>query len=173
MEQIYQEFDQYDFENDINFQSGLPLILQSQQSQENKSKEDIDQIIKKAKWFYFSKVVKKFDYNDYLVWKKSNNKLSPSTINEITEINENKSSSSTINETTEINEITGISDNSNSNNLMSQETPQYPKSFQQVIELITSGQPIPGIKKIPNEINKETPSHPKLEQRKKPWEKKD
>ncbi|CAG8494297.1 9691_t:CDS:2 [Diversispora eburnea] len=54
MEQIYQEFDQYDFEDDINFQSGLPLILQSR-SHENKSKEEIDQIIKKAKWFYFSK----------------------------------------------------------------------------------------------------------------------
>lgn len=46
----------------------------------------------------------------------------------------------------------------------------YPKSFAEIVELITSGKPIPGIKEIPNELSDEPPSESVEPQRRKPWE---
>ncbi|PUU80929.1 hypothetical protein B9Z19DRAFT_1078151 [Tuber borchii] len=47
----------------------------------------------------------------------------------------------------------------------------YPNSFAYIVELITTGQPIPGIKHIPNELNPAPPSEPVRAKRLKPWEK--
>ena len=47
----------------------------------------------------------------------------------------------------------------------------YPNSFAHIVELITTGQPIPGIKHIPNELNPAPPSEPVRAKRLKPWEK--
>ncbi|KAF8853520.1 hypothetical protein BDZ45DRAFT_677631 [Acephala macrosclerotiorum] len=46
----------------------------------------------------------------------------------------------------------------------------YPKSFADIVELITSGKPIPGIKDIPEGVRPEQASIPVLPKRRKPWE---
>jgi len=46
----------------------------------------------------------------------------------------------------------------------------YPTSFAHIVELITTGQPIPGIREIPNKISEEKPSESVQSKRKKPWE---
>lgn len=46
----------------------------------------------------------------------------------------------------------------------------YPTSFAHIVELITTGQPIPGIREIPNKISEEKPSESIQSKRKKPWE---
>ncbi|KAF8426688.1 hypothetical protein EV426DRAFT_445895 [Tirmania nivea] len=46
----------------------------------------------------------------------------------------------------------------------------YPTSFAHIVELITTGQPIPGIREIPNKISEEKPSESVQNKRKKPWE---
>lgn len=46
----------------------------------------------------------------------------------------------------------------------------YPTSFAHIVELITTGQPIPGIREIPNKISEEKPSESVRSKRKKPWE---
>ena len=53
----------------------------------------------------------------------------------------------------------------------SSEEPAYPSSFAQIVELITTGQPIPGIQQIPDTVltGHATPS--KKPKRRKPWEK--
>jgi Family of unknown function (DUF5572) len=51
-----------------------------------------------------------------------------------------------------------------------QKAAPYPPSFAQIVALITSGQPIPGIREIPDEISTDV-SEPKLPKRRKPWEK--
>lgn len=51
-----------------------------------------------------------------------------------------------------------------------QKTAPYPPTFAQIVAMITSGQPIPGIREIPDEISTEI-SEPKLPKRRKPWEK--
>jgi Family of unknown function (DUF5572) len=51
-----------------------------------------------------------------------------------------------------------------------QNTAPYPPTFAQIVALITSGQPIPGIKEIPDTLSTIV-SEPKLPKRRKPWEK--
>ncbi|KAL0082425.1 hypothetical protein J3Q64DRAFT_1720622 [Phycomyces blakesleeanus] len=43
-------------------------------------------------------------------------------------------------------------------------------TFQELVEMIETGKEIPGIKQIPNTLNEGTPSQPKLNVRRKPWE---
>lgn len=47
----------------------------------------------------------------------------------------------------------------------------YPASFARVVELITTGEPIPGIKDIPDTVLDGQESHSSAAKRRKPWEK--
>lgn len=47
----------------------------------------------------------------------------------------------------------------------------YPLSFNHIVELITSGQPIPGIKDVPDIVLEGQASQTMKAKRKKPWEK--
>ena len=47
----------------------------------------------------------------------------------------------------------------------------YPTCFGQIVELITSGSPIPGIKEVPDTVMEGQASQTKTAKRKKPWEK--
>ncbi|CAG8449869.1 7005_t:CDS:2 [Cetraspora pellucida] len=138
-QQVFVKFERYDFDKDEDFQAGLQSVLTSYQ---NKSQEELDKLKEKAKWFYFSKVVQKFDYNEYLAWKS----------------NESPASESSDNQGTPRQDVTN-------------DTPQYSRTFQQLVEMILSNQPIPGIKEIPDEINHGTPSTSTTKPRLKPWEK--
>lgn len=47
----------------------------------------------------------------------------------------------------------------------------YPISFSQIVQLITSGAPIPGIKEVPDTVLEGQASLPTRVKRRKPWEK--
>lgn len=47
----------------------------------------------------------------------------------------------------------------------------YPTSFAHIVELITTGQPIPGIKEIPNTVLEGQGTQAEKPKRRKPWEK--
>jgi hypothetical protein len=49
----------------------------------------------------------------------------------------------------------------------------YPTSFAHIVELITSGQPVPGIKEIPSTVLTGQGTEPVKPRRRKPWEKDD
>ncbi|KAF0466791.1 hypothetical protein F8M41_026082 [Gigaspora margarita] len=138
--QVFIKFEQYDFDKDQEFQAGLPSILASYQ---DKSQEELDKLQEKAKWFYFSKVVQKFDYNEYLAWK--------SDKSSVFELSNNQ--------------------NTSRQDVKTDDAPQYSRTFQQLAEMIRTNQPIPGIKNIPDEINRGTPSTSIIKPRPKPWEK--
>lgn len=46
----------------------------------------------------------------------------------------------------------------------------YPTSFSQIVDLITTGQPIPGLKEVPDTLLTGQQSQPITVKRKKPWE---
>jgi len=48
--------------------------------------------------------------------------------------------------------------------------PPYPPTFAELAALIASGEPIPGIRDIPDELAPEPASEPKAQARRKPWE---
>jgi len=47
----------------------------------------------------------------------------------------------------------------------------YPTSFAHIVELVTTGQPIPGIREIPNTVLAGQSSQTSQSKRRKPWEK--
>ncbi len=49
----------------------------------------------------------------------------------------------------------------------------YPTSFSQIVELITNGQPIPGIKEVPDTVLEGQATQATTAKRKKPWERDD
>nr|CAG8451802.1 12942_t:CDS:2 [Entrophospora candida] len=51
-QKIFKMFEEYNFESDDNFQTGLPTIVELNK---DKPKKEVDSIIEKAKWFYFCK----------------------------------------------------------------------------------------------------------------------
>lgn len=51
------------------------------------------------------------------------------------------------------------------------DAPSYPATFAQIVELITKGEPIPGIKDIPDTILEGQATQAARPKRKKPWEK--
>lgn len=53
------------------------------------------------------------------------------------------------------------------------EDPPYSSNYQNLVELIVLGKPVPGIKEIPDTVLTEQSSQPLAKQRRKPWEKED
>lgn len=51
--------------------------------------------------------------------------------------------------------------------------PAYPSSFAHIVELITTGQPIPGIQQIPDTVLTGHETLSRVTRRRKPWEKDD
>ncbi|KAF9302211.1 hypothetical protein BGZ74_005670 [Mortierella antarctica] len=68
---IFKRFDEYDFDNDIKFQQGLPSFI-GQLIKEGKNTLDkaaLQKEITKAKAFYYARFIELFDFPAYLTWK--------------------------------------------------------------------------------------------------------
>ena len=51
-----------------------------------------------------------------------------------------------------------------------EEKPPYPMTFNEIVELITTGKPVPGVKDIPNTVLEGRASESTSSGRRKPWE---
>ncbi|KAF9908033.1 hypothetical protein EC991_010277 [Linnemannia zychae] len=162
-EQIFQKFESYDFGADANFQAGLKSIVGNHQ---NKSAQEQEDAIDKAKYFYYSRFVQDFDHNQYQAWRK----LKAFTTTEQDE--QNTQTGGALAPTTTTSEAIEEEPQSLPVAATPSADPSYPKSFQEICELIASGKPIPGIRQIPNNLAEGTPSEAKLAPKLKPWEKK-
>ncbi|KAG0290413.1 hypothetical protein BGZ96_006113 [Linnemannia gamsii] len=159
-EQLFQKFESYDFGTDANFQAGLKSIIGNNQ---NKSAQEQQDAVEKAKYFYYSRFVQNFDYNQYQAWRQLRAATSTSTVQD------EQQESSAPSTTAVVDEPAAEETQSSS---ASAADPTYPKSFQEICELIASGKPIPGIRQIPDNLAEGTPSEAKLAPKLKPWEKK-
>ncbi|KAI1301135.1 hypothetical protein EDD11_005783 [Mortierella claussenii] len=68
---IFKRFDEYDFDNDIKFQKGLPSII-GQLIKDGKGALDkaaLQKEMTKAKAFYYARFIELFDFPAYLTWK--------------------------------------------------------------------------------------------------------
>ncbi|KAI9361559.1 hypothetical protein BD770DRAFT_317530 [Pilaira anomala] len=61
----FEAFDNYDFENDEKFQSGISSLL-------NNKQENEQELLEKAKLFYYTKFITSFDPVAYRAWKAEN-----------------------------------------------------------------------------------------------------
>ncbi|KAF9280225.1 hypothetical protein BGZ68_007422 [Mortierella alpina] len=157
---IFERFEKYDFEGDATFQNGLKSIVNGNQ---DKSEREQQEAIENAKYFYFSRFVQNFDYSQYQAWR-AQQPAAPGTVSGSSEaIRDGNESHLNQLSTPDMTDITTTTPSTGAD-------PSYPKSFQEICELIASGKPIPGIRQIPNNLAEGTPSEAKLAPKLKPWE---
>ncbi|KAF9983917.1 hypothetical protein BGZ75_004535 [Mortierella antarctica] len=160
---VFKKFENYDFEGDATFQNGLKSIVNGNQ---DKSEREQQEAIQNAKYFYFSRFVQNFDNNQYQAWRAQQPAAPGSTSgpSEATrEGNESQHGQICTPDTTHVTAPAPSTTTAGAD-------PSYPKSFQEICELIASGKPIPGIRQIPNNLAEGTPSEAKLAPKLKPWE---
>ena len=153
--EVFARIEMYDWSSDLEFQRGLQSILSSSLAGEQRG-----HLINRAKCFYFSKKQGiKVDPAAYCRWIEQRMKLlsGPSWQHP---------------------EGLGLSthpDNPQRGSVQdSGESPApYPTTFSQIVELISTGQPIPGIKDIPATVLEGQASRAIANKRRKPWEETD
>lgn len=152
---VHSEFHNYDWESFEEFQQGLSEILDNHLEalrDQDASVTSIpaaerQQLVDQAKSFFFcTKTGHILNLDEYYAWKRSNH----SKIQEITHEEDEGSTSVSAN---------------------SEEAP-YSTNYQQLVELIVSGKPVPGIKTIPDTVLAEQKSQSTAAARPKPWAKK-
>ncbi|KAL8789588.1 MAG: hypothetical protein Q9213_001024 [Squamulea squamosa] len=143
----------YPFSTDKEFQSGLSTILSSN------SALDPELLTLRARCFYFARKHNvSIGFESYRKWRCEQNL--PSVTAKTAPVQE-----------TPINGIAQETDKSAVNvDNPGQPAGPYPSSFGQIVDLITRGEPIPGIKEIPDTLLMGQESAPSTAKRKKPWE---
>ncbi|KAK3806422.1 MAG: hypothetical protein J3Q66DRAFT_359055 [Benniella sp.] len=160
--QVFERFEAYDFNNDATFQDGLKSIINNNQHKSEKEQQDA---IQNARYFYFARFVQSFDYSQYKQWRAQRSLSTEGSSGEQGTNQEQGQEQMQIETSSSVNAETTPSGTSSSD-------PTYPKSFQEICELIAAGKPIPGIRQIPDNLAEGTPSESKLVPKLKPWEQK-
>ncbi|KAB8234625.1 hypothetical protein BDV23DRAFT_150988 [Aspergillus alliaceus] len=164
--EIYVRLKSYPFILDQEFAKGLAIILGHPDAPATETEIGrSDDLVLQAKCFYFSrkeKLVHPVNFAAYKAWLNSDPPTNTAEDEAIgTTSQQLKASAADIPSSTEHTiQTSGLA-----------QEPTYPSSFAHIVELITTGQPIPGIQQIPDTVLKgrDTPStKPK---RRKPWEK--
>ncbi|ODV59715.1 uncharacterized protein ASCRUDRAFT_14739 [Ascoidea rubescens DSM 1968] len=139
---VFLAFEAFDFDT-TEFNDGLLAVLKAYQAsgQHKLSPQERNQLVAQTKLYYFStKTGNILDLLEYFHWKKSQQQAKLAAPADTT-----------------------------TNSGHQDQSPTYSSNYQNIVELILSGKPIPGIKKIPNTVLKESSKSVK-QQRKKPWE---
>ncbi|KAJ1799750.1 hypothetical protein LPJ59_001609 [Coemansia sp. RSA 2399] len=136
----FNEFETYDFENDLAFQTGLRSIPNNADPR----------VLEQAKLFYYSKTVAPLNTAKYSEWRKA--------AHVGTSEEENVADSQP-----------GIDDTQRLADASIPGAP-YSASFAEVVDMIVKGKEIPGICDIPDKLNDQTPSESTSVAPPKPWE---
>ncbi|KAI4161663.1 MAG: hypothetical protein LQ342_004671 [Letrouitia transgressa] len=148
---IFQQLESYPWSEDVEFQTGFHAILES-----NPDPPQVENLTLRARCFYYSRKHNiPIDFDAYRAWRLQQS---------LTPVIDGNSS----------NIFPQLADRSGSEATprpTSETSAPYPTSFSQIVELITKGEPIPGIKEIPNTLLTGQESVPTVAKRTKPWEK--
>ncbi|PLB43099.1 hypothetical protein P170DRAFT_418765 [Aspergillus steynii IBT 23096] len=157
MVEQFERLGSYPFSDDPEFSQGLSVILghPNVPVTETELMRD-DDLVLRAKCFYYSRkerLAEPLNFLDYKAWLRVSSPLTTSP---------GSDGFKTVSEQT----------HSPSKQIPApaQQEPSYPSSFAHIVDLITSGKPVPGIQQIPDTVlmGHDTPStKPK---RRKPWE---
>ncbi|KAF1844625.1 uncharacterized protein K460DRAFT_283642 [Cucurbitaria berberidis CBS 394.84] len=160
-EDVYEALERYNWDDDVEFQSGLSAILGS-----NSSPEQAAELGLRARCFYFArKFSKNIDFDAYKAYRHARNRPPP------TPPTTNGALAAPM-----LDPLVQASCDTAGGLLPALASPSeppapYPTSFAQIVELITSGQPVPGIKEVPPTVLTGQGTQPAQARRKKPWEK--
>jgi hypothetical protein len=170
---VYEALERYNWDDDVEFQSGLSAILGS-----NSTPEQAAELALRARCFYYARYVlvnagygalklthsRKFnmniDFDGYKSYRQARGRPPPTP---------------SANGTQPLAEATASNDAPGgimpASAAAGEPPAPYPTSFAHIVELITSGQPVPGIKEIPGTVLTGQGTEPAKQRRKKPWEK--
>ncbi|KAJ6262191.1 hypothetical protein Dda_2996 [Drechslerella dactyloides] len=170
-DRLFLALEDYCWEDDPEFQSGLTQILGA-----TTDPAVVRQLTRQAKCFFYArKIAKPISFPLYAAWLDREESSaaprrrspSPSRESELGPALGPTPIDSVSRVTTATDTPTSAANQTQ--NTAPDGTP-YPISFAQIVELITSGKPIPGIKEIPNTLNSAPPTQSTAQQRRKPWE---
>lgn len=153
---VFQRIESYPFSTDPEFQSGLSTILSSNPAQ------DPELLTLRARCFYFARKHHiSVDFEAYKEWRSEHSLPSANVtrVGPVPDIHTNG-----------IAQETGKADESPLQEKPDESAAPYPSSFSQIVDLITKGEPIPGIREIPDTLLVGQESSPATAKRKKPWE---
>ncbi|EGX43480.1 hypothetical protein AOL_s00215g216 [Orbilia oligospora ATCC 24927] len=166
-DRLFLSLENYCWEDDPEFQSGLTQILST-----TTDPVQVRHLTRQAKCFFYSrKISRPISFPIYSAWLDREENSAPRCRSPSCEVGPPL-------------DPTPIESGSKSNPSIPSDTPTdstagdpngddktpYPTSFAQIVELITSGKPIPGIREIPNTLNAAPPTQNSAQQRRKPWE---
>lgn len=163
-EEIYKDYLNYDWDSFTEFQEGLAQILDNYLDNMKEQDPSItsipaldkQQLIDQAKsFFYCSHSGNILNLDDYSQWKLHNGDKFDKN-KKIVEITESESQEQEQESQQDQNKT---------------DDPPYSSNYQQLVELIVSGKPVPGLKHIPDTVLKDQSSKSDAKQRVKPWEK--
>ncbi|RHZ43975.1 DUF5572 domain-containing protein [Aspergillus thermomutatus] len=163
---LFKKLNSYPFGTDVEFAKGLSIILGHPDIPATEAEIDReDDLVLQAKCFYFSRkeqLSPPLDFEKYKTWLGSTPTAEPSSNAEINNYDSQRASAS---ETAVPPGLVPTNQQS-----PSIQEPAYPSSFARIVELITTGQQIPGIQQIPDTVltGHDTPSE--KPRRRKPWE---
>ncbi|KAJ6072535.1 hypothetical protein N7467_010620 [Penicillium canescens] len=151
----------YSFHTDPEFANGLSIILGHPDTPASEAEMNRDDdLVLQAKCFFYSrkeKLAPAIDFAAFKSWLASQS----TGKSQIPDSQEDSSQAST-----------GLSPEQNMAGSTNAE-PAYPSSFAHIVELITTGQPIPGIQDIPDTVLTGHDISSEKPRRRKPWEKED
>ncbi|KAF2845380.1 hypothetical protein T440DRAFT_434864 [Plenodomus tracheiphilus IPT5] len=165
LDDVYAALERYDWDNDAEFQSGLSAILGS-----NSTPEQATELALRARCFYYSrKLNTNIDFESYKSYRAARNRPPP------TPPTTNGTIAPSILDTLPTTDDTPVpSVNTAAAPAPASEQPApYPTSFAHIVELISTGKPVPGIKEIPPTVLEGQGTQATKERRRKPWEKDD
>ncbi|KNE63678.1 hypothetical protein AMAG_08775 [Allomyces macrogynus ATCC 38327] len=133
-------FDQYDFDHDATFQSGLAAILARTDAADPSARA---RATTKAKQFYYHKLQQAAGHATA---------SAPATVGAVA--------------ATTVHEPTAPADT----NTAADDEPAYPATFAEIVKLVSEGKPVPGIRDIPDVLNTAPPAVSRMAAPRKPWE---
>ncbi|KAF2865606.1 hypothetical protein BDV95DRAFT_612484 [Massariosphaeria phaeospora] len=149
---VYQALEAYSWDDDVEFQSGLSAILGS-----NSTPAQAEELALRARCFYYARKFNiNIDFDAYKAYR--NSRRRPPALNGVQPAAVSASA-----------EPAGSILPAASSNPSEPPAP-YPTSFAHIVELVTTGQPIPGIKEIPTTVLTGQGSEAAKSRRRKPWE---
>ncbi|OBT68063.1 hypothetical protein VE03_01597 [Pseudogymnoascus sp. 23342-1-I1] len=150
-EKLFEELDSYNWEKDAEFQAGLSAILGP-----NPSPSQLRDLTIRARTFYYArKTSQKIDFDEYKAH------LASRSPDEFLEPKPSDAGG----ESTPLPQAGGAAATANAD-----PNPSFPTSFADIVALINSGAPIPGIMDIPPTVLADKATQPVASRRKKPWE---
>ncbi|CEJ62083.1 Putative MYB DNA-binding domain protein [Penicillium brasilianum] len=155
----FEQLKAYSFTSDPEFANGLAIILGhagTPASEAEMSRDD--DLVLQAKCFFFSrkeKITPPLNFTAYKAWLAGKSSES----NPATAIPEQSNESSTESAAVATTESSALPE------------PAYPTSFAHIVELITTGKPVPGIQQIPDTVLEGHDIASERPRRRKPWEK--